>query len=182
MATEDALLERERTWAAWFRGIDSETNNRNDPAANVLRGFLKWLKGFAYRGYAVDDDGTPYEDAFYCPIVWSKNPVWWLLNVALGLLLNLGMVLRTGGKALVSLEWLRAHEGGHTTRFGRKFPKNPDGSGGLAATGLDHAPLKTFDVMLPGHLSPLRMRDPRGIVKTYKEWKLEGKVRRIREG
>lgn len=74
---------------------------------------------------------------------------------------------------------LRVHQAGHTPSFGRQFEPicteyRDDG-------GLADEPLGTFDVMLPGDFphSVLRLRDTRGLGRTYDEWVREGRVERV---
>lgn len=65
---EPAITVHERSWAGYWRGIDSSKNDASDPAASAWRGFVRWVKGFFYRAYSTEDDGTPYdEDVFASP-------------------------------------------------------------------------------------------------------------------
>lgn len=49
---DPVVFVHRRSWAAYWCGIDSRVNDPKDPQASALRGFLKWVIGFFYRGYA----------------------------------------------------------------------------------------------------------------------------------
>lgn len=74
---------------------------------------------------------------------------------------------------------LRVHQAGHAPAFGREF--EPLRTERRADGGLDDEPLRTLDVMLPGGFPHafLRLRDPRGLGRSYDEWLREGRIRRV---
>ena len=115
-----------KTWAAYLRLVGK---------GSLLAGFLKWVRGWFYRGFALGNI------VYFSP--WAPLK-------------------------------LRVHEAGHTPAFGSQFypikaAATPDG-------GLDHEPLSTFDIMLPGKFSFLRFRDTRGLKEAYLRWHAEGRV------
>ncbi|MFB6160682.1 MAG: hypothetical protein ABEJ61_05835 [Haloferacaceae archaeon] len=74
---------------------------------------------------------------------------------------------------------VRVHQAGHAPAFGREQPtlardRRADG-------GLPDAPLRTFDVMLPGDLphTACRLRDPRGLREEYRAWLHDGRIARV---
>lgn len=74
---------------------------------------------------------------------------------------------------------VRVHQLGHAPSFGSEFPTlvyDRRESGGL-----EDAPLRTFDVMLPGDFPHtfLRLRDPRGLTDAYERWLQAGRLQRV---
>lgn len=182
MTRSDRIMNHDRGWLAYWRGIDSKTNTHDDPRASWRRGLWKWVKGILYRGYATEDDRTPYEeDAYYCPLVWNlKNPLWLLVNLVLGLTVYLSVTLKHKGNPWAHVRQIRVHESGHLNGFGTRL--KPIRAPPTAEGGLRHEPWWTLDVMLPGWASPLRLTDRRGLDAHYAAWRATGHVRTLREG
>lgn len=145
------LYEHERSWSAYFRGIDSKTNDHKDPNASAWRGFRRWVRGWFYRGYATEDDGTPYaQDSYLSP--WAPDEL-------------------RAHEAGHTPSFCRAF----------LIPEHPNGPFKTAVDGLDHEPFSTLDIMLPGYFSPFRLHDEREIEKTYNRAVQNGRVVRLVE-
>lgn len=180
MTRSDKVVRHHRHWGSFFRGIDSATNDPRDPEASIARGVGRWLKGFLYRGYATEDDRTPYEEDLYlCPLAWrTAHPLYAVVNLLLGLTVYLLVTIRHLNPWQHVRE-LVVHEAGHLNGFGSRF--RPIRAKPSAEGGLPHEPARTLDLMLPGPWSWLRIRDRRGLEDAFDGWDGAGQVRVVEE-
>lgn len=150
------------------RGGREEAQAADGPAvAEYERGWYDYVRGFDVHHGPVDaPDDSPEHGSFRRGLRrWAAS------NYLRGYTLGDEVYVCPDCPRVV-----RVHQAGHAPSFGRAFEtladeRRPDG-------GLPDEPLATLDVMLPGRFphTLLRLRDSRGLTRTYDRWVATGRI------